>query len=138
MQRGAKSESTQMSRVAAVLATASLPSSFNIRLSLPDSGKHHNESLKLSKGGWIWGHSAHHRAAVVRAGPYHGWGPARLDSYSSIRAFPVSTRGPACQACVFGSCDPCHCLLSRQPFHFWMGLKCKNPNPAGSEVAESE
>jgi len=37
-----------MNSVAAVLATASLASSFNIRVILPDGGKHHTESLKLS------------------------------------------------------------------------------------------
>jgi len=56
MQRGddTKSESTQRNTVAAVLATVSFPSSFNIwvilRRALTRTRQHHREPLKLSKG----------------------------------------------------------------------------------------
>src|SRR5262245_5582325 len=37
--------------------------------------------------------SAHHRAAVVRAGPFHGWGPARFGSSGAGGAhFPYLPR----------------------------------------------
>jgi hypothetical protein len=59
-----------MNSVAAVLATASLPSSFDIRVILPDGGKHHTESLKLSKAGWIFGATQRITGtAAVQAGP---------------------------------------------------------------------
>src|SRR5262245_15813833 len=72
-------ESAQMNSVAAVLATASLPSSLSIVWSCRDRGEHHTEALKLSKadeqfcsgGDWL-------APEMVRAGPISE--PARLGS----------------------------------------------------------
>ena len=111
-----------MNSVAAVLATASLPSSVNIRLILPDGGKHHNESLKLSKGGWIWGHSAHHRAAGSAWTATHWHFPyLRAGQHAKLMSSVAVTDVTGC---------------SRDTFIFWTGLKCKSPNAAGSDAAE--
>jgi len=73
-----------MNSVAAVLATASLPSSFNIRVILPDGGKHHTESFKLGKAGWILCHSACHQRLWCGQARIMDGGPARLGSHRSI------------------------------------------------------
>src|SRR5262245_51785732 len=77
--------------------------------------------------------SAHHRAAVVRAGPFHGWGPARFGSSGAGGAhFPYLPREQDAKLpASAGVTDVTGC--PRTTHSFLDAAQCKNPNAAESE-----